>query len=97
MSSTYHNEIKVTFVYADATRKTYEIPDVDDADLDADTVREKVQQLNLVMGGGSSTDTAATEYGQHMPATFVSSSGASATKISAVNLVSTEEEVIYSG
>jgi len=76
------NTVNITVSYTDATSHTYAFNNVK---ADALTgVKDKVKAINANMS-------------QDFKKTFVSSSGAQAMQIGKAQIVSTQEEVIYSG
>lgn len=85
MSTTH--EVQAKIIFEDATSRTYSIP-VDEND--RATVKSRVKEINNQTGTGA-------QYNAPMKATFVSDTGSPMTKIGAVTIVSTTEEVIYSG
>jgi len=100
------NEIRIGMQFADETKKTYVIPDLPDGSLNAERIRTRVNELNNVIGGQSSADTLATQFGQAMTQTFISAEEQGTdpadeiyplTKIYSATTVSKIEEVIYNG
>lgn len=94
MATTY--QFKVKFGYADMETKNYTIPVYQAEDLAPATIMVRTQELNRVLGGASSSIEAANTYAAAMRQTFVSSEGASLSKIISCSTTSTTEEVIYS-
>lgn len=87
----------VTFGYANLTTRTYRISGLEQSEVDIEDMRTKVQELNKVFGGETSTLAGANSYGADMPDTFVASDGSKLTQITKLQLQNVEEEVIYSG
>lgn len=85
--STTTSEVRAKIVFEDGTSRTYGIPIADEYKA---TVKARVQELNSGTGAG-------TMYKPAMLATFVSNTGSPMVKIGAVNIVTTTEDVIYSG
>lgn len=96
MSKTTY-EFKAKLGYSDLSSKTYTLPVFQAEDIQPVQIMNRCKALNTALGGGSSTIQAANEYAAAMKQTFVSSAGASITKIISCSTVSTLEEVIYSG
>lgn len=83
--STTTNEIKAKIVFEDTTSRTYTIQ-VDANDVSG--IKTRVKEINNSTGTGA-------QYTAPMKSTFVSDTGSPMTKIGAVTVVRTEEEVIY--
>lgn len=75
------NQGKITVLYQDATSRTYTLPDLRDEALT--DIKSKVKAINQNMPENFST-------------TFISENKAPAIKIGKAQIISTEEEVIYS-
>lgn len=90
-------EFKAKFGYADLTNKTYTIPVYDADGIVPAQIMTRTREINRALGGSSSTLEAANEYAEAMQETFLSSGGASLTRIISCETVATLEEVIYNG
>lgn len=85
--STTTSEVKTKIIFEDGTSRTYAIP-IEAADISG--VKTRVKEINNQTGTGA-------QYNAPMKATFVSDTGSPMTKIGAVSVVTTTEDVIYSG
>lgn len=86
MSTTTH-EARVKIIFEDADSRTYAIGIAEE---DRSGVKNRVKEINNGTGTGA-------QYTAPMKSTFVSDTGSPMAKIGAVTIVSTTEEVIFSG
>ncbi len=84
--STTTNEVILQLTFTDSTTRNYTIPEVPTENLT--NVKTRVQTINSNLENNMDTDFAQT---------FVSSSGAYVSRITAARAVKTTEEVIYNG
>lgn len=85
--STTTNEVKAKLFFEDGTSRIYTMPIANE---DISGVKTRVKEINNQTGTGA-------QYTAPMKATFVSDTGSPMVKIGAVSVVTTIEEVIYSG
>lgn len=104
MSVTVSNELRIGMRFADRETRTYAIPNLPNASMNPTQARTRIQELNKVIGGASSSDTLAQTFGQAMTQTFISADGSDpdddtypVTQIYSCTFVSKSEEVVYSG
>lgn len=83
--STTTNEVKAKIVFEDTSSRTYSIQ-IDAANIN--DVKTRVKEINNGTGTGA-------QYTAPMKATFVSDTGSPMTKIGAVTVVTTTEDVIF--
>lgn len=93
--STTTTEVKVSYLYEDGTTKAYTIPNVDYENLP--NVKPRMILLNRAFGGDQTVSSDVATYAANMKRTFVSSDGATLTRIARGQVIETEEEVIYNG
>lgn len=85
--STTTSEVKAKLFFEDGTSRIYTIPIADE---DISGVKTRTKEINNQTGTGA-------QYNAPMKATFVSDTGSPMVKIGAVSVVTTTEDVIYSG
>lgn len=85
--STTTSEVRIKIAFEDVTTRTYAIGIALD---DRATVKQRIKEINNQTGTGA-------QYYAPMKATFVSNTGSPMTRIAGATIVTTTEEVIYSG